>query len=333
MDKTVSFKFISKYNDYSNKNIDKIQWLKVSTVEAKTESKIITELTNRAVDEFYEMFYLNDKDLKKTLDKRIDIDRPILRYGATNINVALFIHKKGLKPENLYNTIDCIRLSSKKAIWHELFWNKPYVPKTVFTKKDALEQLTFPIIGKPSVGHSGIGIVKFSDKDSLQNSTGKYDLFSEWVTSTAEYRAMFVNDNICMLFERVPRIDVNKTVETKKKNEEVQFIYIEQDMSKCVFMQKLKSICIDMRKLLPLNVFSIDFLTDADNNIWVMETNSNSGLAAGSLSRVYVGIYRDFYMKDPPAEKMEIVNDIMKKYQEEIKVTYPEEYNKSKNPL
>ena len=327
------FKYIddfSKHNENTELDRHKIQWLKVFKVSAKTESKIIGELTDKAKNELYNVYFFNDNNINYTLKRNIDKNIPILRYGAGNANISLFISKMGLSPECLYNKPDYVKISGDKARWHMLFNDKPYIPKTVFTKKEALSELTFPIVAKPSAGHSGIGIVKFSDDDSLKNSTSSYDLYSEWVKSVGEFRALFVKDNLCLLYERIPRIDMNKTVETKKKNEEVQFIYIEQDMKKFPLLQQIKDICIDMRKLLPLDVFSLDFLVDKNDKIWILENNSNSGLAAMSLAALYLGIYRDFYRMDPPKQKMEIVDDIITKYREEIKKMYPGEYAKSK---
>jgi hypothetical protein len=69
-----SFKFINNYDDYKESSSDrhKVQWLKVYKVSAKTESKVIAELTDIAKNELYDVYFFNDNLLNDTLKRSID---------------------------------------------------------------------------------------------------------------------------------------------------------------------------------------------------------------------------------------------------------------------
>ena len=146
---------------------------------------------------------------------------------------------------------------------------------------------------------------------------------------------MFVKDKLVMLLDRVTWIEKNKTVITKEKDEEVYFIYIEQDISKFPLLEKLLEINMDIRKLLPLDVYSLDFLVDNNDKIWILETNTASGIVADGLSVTtmggfYRGIYEDFYKRTISPKKHSIIKSISDEYREELRKTYPEEFSKSK---
>ena len=120
-----------------------------------------------------------------------------------------------------------------------------------------------------------------------------------------------------------------QTIDTKGINEEVFYVYFPIDLGKFELLQKWEEISEDFRTKINLNFYSLDFLTDAENNSWLMESNSASGLGCYSLAAGYEAIYRDFHEKNPPVDKMKVVNMIKDTYVVELKNYYPREYNKS----
>jgi len=313
-------------------NDDKVQWVKIHKVGSKTESKKVDALTDLAKNKLFNMFFMNPELMERTKKKKLDHTVPTLRYGGSNKDVIKYIEDNKLDKSTVYNwNTDAINLSSDKKLWHQKLEGKNYIPKTVYDKKD-LSKLKFPIIAKPSIGHSGIGIKKFETIEEANKDKGTFDLYSECIDFISEYRIMFIKDNPIVLYERIVNKKYNKTIETKGLKEEVNFIYIQQNMDKTPFMDQIKDIQQDFRKLIELDCYSLDFFVDKKDKVWMIESNSNSGLGANSLACVYKGMYEDFYGKKPPKTKMDIVNKIIREYADEMKKMYSEEYKETKYP-
>ena len=127
---------------------------------------------------------------ENNIDK-IDInpDYPILNYQSSLIEKLL---KEGrIKEENVYNKPKDIKLSGSKKEFHKLVEGDDAIPKTVFNKNEALSNLKFPIIAKPSEGHSGLGIQIFDKPELLEDVDEKiFDTYSEFVDKEEEHRFM-----------------------------------------------------------------------------------------------------------------------------------------------
>ena len=102
--------------------------------------------------------------LENYKDIDIDPELPVLNY---NSKVCKTLLDEGLiKDDNVYNHPKYIKQSGSKSEFHKIVDGDENIPKTCHTKEDALE-IGFPLIAKPSDGHSGLGIQVF-----------KYNLFN-----------------------------------------------------------------------------------------------------------------------------------------------------------
>lgn len=333
----MGMKYILTLEDFSYK-IDfddphRIQWLKLDPIEIQMDSKKVKDLTRYVLDNLFDIYFFNDKEIQNTLKRKLSDKRPTLKYGLTK-DVRNYIESfDNFDTNSVYNfDKENTKKSGNKKIWHQILKDKDYVPKTVFSKVDA-NNLDFPIIAKPAKGHSGLGIKIFKDHKELMSNRSKFDTYSEVVDFVSEYRAIFVKGKPVVVLERIPNQKKNKTVVNKGMNEQVSFVYVEQDMDKFPYLDKIEKISFDFRKSIPLDVYSLDFFIDKNDKIWIIESNAATGLGALTLAKVYLGMYRDFFKKDPPSEKMTIIKKIEKEYNEEIKNKFPKEYDLSKYPL
>jgi len=93
-------------------------------------------------------------------DIELDFSMPILNYNTDIVEKML---EKGCKKSNVYNLPEFIKNSGSKKIFHEKVGNDENLPMTVFTQNDAIK-IGFPMIAKPTDGHSGIGIQVFKNE-------------------------------------------------------------------------------------------------------------------------------------------------------------------------
>lgn len=268
-------------------NIEKINFIRIGSSAkglSRMEDPFIKQLNKKAINTLFNFYFIKDSYSK------IEITKPFIYYGGFNDIGKQFIKDYKIPIKNLYNLPDNMKKSGDKILFHKLFKNKKYVPKTVFSKKD-ISDLTFPIIGKIKNGHSGIGIQKL---DSFKDIKDDFDLYSEFVDFDSEYRASCLKDKVLLIEEKINNIEKNKHIKNKSKDDAVSFVYVVQDVTKLSFMNKLNEILNDVRKILKLDVFSLDFFIKG-NDIFLIEVNSASGLSSRKLALYYKKIYEDFY--------------------------------------
>ena len=250
-------------------------------------------INDKVADEVF-LTYKTDKDIDDDSIK-VDTNLPIIYYGGTRDSALAFLKKHKIKKENLYNKPEFIQLSGNKKKFHKLFENAYFIPKTVFSKEDAVNHLTFPIIAKPATGHSGVGIQKFDDRKDLLKSKDEFDTFSEFVDFKKEFRLLFFKDKCINIDERVTNLKTKRDIRSKKKDETLDFVYVKQDMAKVPFLGEIKKIAKIVRAKIPIDVFSLDIVINENNKIFVLETNAATGIGAGKLLKFYIEVYEDFF--------------------------------------
>lgn len=249
---------------------------------------------------------------ENNIDK-IDInpDYPILNYHSSI--VKQLIKEKRIKEENIYNHPKNIHLSGSKEEFHKLVGEDENVPKTVYSKNEALKELTFPIIAKPANGHSGIGI-QIIEKPELMEDLDEnvFDTFSEYVDKVEEMRFFNFKGKPIFWMERTP---VNSKAKTGKgsADEKMEFQYTKRNVKKipeeyrkvlekfCKIYEKLPYMCFDMMK-------------DKKGKVFVIESNAQPGVPFDSTVEVYKNVYEDFYKKDideSGLKKLKEFSDIM----------------------
>lgn len=244
---------------------------------------------------------------------KIDInpDYPILNYHSSIIEELL--SKNKIKEGNIYNHPKWIHLSGSKEEFHKLVGDDENIPTTVYTKDDAIKKLKFPIIAKPSNGHSGIGIQVIKNSDELKNlDESSFDTFSEYIDKVEEMRVINFKGNPIFWMQREP-------LNSKAKNgdgdtdEEMQFRYIKRNPKEIPSNYKnvLKKYC-DIYKNLPYICF--DMMKDKNGKVFVIESNAQPGVPFDSTVEIYKNIYKDFYNEEIDDESMKVLN----KYSDEM---------------
>ena len=311
----------------------KIQFLRLKKIEGSTDNETMNKLTRQIAKRCFDEYVLGDYEGKvEELGSLVDPSRPILYYGTKKGWSADFI--EGLAKENresVYNLPEEQFKTGSKINFHKLFGDADFIPKTVFTAKDA-KDLNYPVIAKPSEGMSGVGIEKFDSYEDLENSDGEFDLYSECIDFEREFRAMCLKDDLIMVYERVPIIKDNKTVGTKKRDEEVSFLYVDQDLKKLPILKEVKELVKNFRKYIALDLYSMDFFLDKEGKLWIIEGNASSGLGSNSLAGTYPAIHTDFYGKEPSPEMQKFLQSVRESYWKATAEDYPEEYKKSLSP-
>jgi len=313
----------------------KIQFLRLVPVKSYTDNDALVDLTEKASERFYDQHILKENgkyiDFKK-LKEMLENTRPILYYGSKSGETRKFIEEYINENDSklVYNRPSESEKSGDKVLFHKALEETDLTPKTVFTIKEA-EKLPFPIIAKPAEGMSGVGIEKFETVEDLKKSKGKFDLFSEFVDFDREFRGLFVKDNLAVVYERVPIVKDNKSIETKGRDEKLSFVYIEQK-NNLPFEKELKEMAKKFNNKIDLDVYSLDFFSKKDGGLSLIEANASSGLGANSLVSVYEALHNDFYDKDIAKEDKEFINEVKNSYNKHIKNDYPKEYKKSLLP-
>lgn len=245
--------------------------------------------------------FLNYATKEEFEDTSIEVPNnvPILYYGgAEDVEAIGFLKNKKINTDNLYNKRELLPLSGDKIKFAKAALKFNWLPKTVFTKEDAVKgDVGFPVIAKIKDGHSGVGIEKFDTVEELENSKEEFDIFCQFIDFDREYRVMFCKDKIFTINERVPTIEDDKSIRTKKADEKISFTYVYQDRNKVdnSFIENVMSICKDVKTFLDLDLWALDIVVDKEGKMWIMETSSATGLGSVKMCEVYKAIYEDFY--------------------------------------
>lgn len=276
--------------------------------------------------------FIANKSLFKFIDltnvKECSFDLPTLNF-AQNSFVQKLIDEKKLDPKKLYNKPADKEVSSRKEAFHKLLSGATFLPKTVYTPEAACK-LRFPVIAKPSSGHSGIGITKFDSPSDLKKSEDleSFDLFSEAISIETEIRIVYLKDEIVSYMVREARDEKSKFLQGKAKTmgkqkaeDKLDFVYHvmlpDQVHSEPDFffshrerLDKLKEIVKQVREKVKLEYLTLDIAIDKDDKIWVIEVNSEPGSSGVMLANTYDAIFRDFYGKNMNAVSMACLKDV-----------------------
>ena len=257
-----------------------------------------------AGDKFFTQVHENNMN-----DIDINPDYPVLTYHSDTVNKLIKAGK--IKKENVYNHPDHISKSGSKEEFHKLVGEDENIPKTVYSKNDALEQLEFPIIAKPSEGHSGKGIQIINKPDLMEDVDEKiFDTFSEYIDKDEEHRFINFKGKPIFWMERTPINEKAKTGKGSAK-EEMEFGYAKRD---------IKDLPKDYRKVLErfckiyedLPYMCFDVMKGKNGKVYIIESNAQPGVPFDSTVEAYKHIYEDFYKKPLDKESLTKLNEYAK---------------------
>ena len=276
---------------------------KIEGLTGKNNKRIYGEINDVCLNELFNTYYAKG-DYGKKLN--VDPKLPLIYYGGNSKEGLDFLEKYGISEDVMYNLPEPMKVSGNKSDFYKMFSDSDFICKTVYKKEDA-KDLQFPVIAKPDDGHSGMGIEIFDNYEDLEKSKGKFENYSEAKDLDREFRVLLMNEKTVLVHERVSMGE--NEIRDKDSNEQTEFTYVDQDVSKLDFMDKVNKICKTVREKLKLGLWSIDLMVDKSGDCWVAEINSASGMAADKMARVYVMIYEDFYGEKLPQEFKTYLNE------------------------
>ena len=294
-----------------NNYAKKVAWvLQISDITSTAGNKIDQRerMYNEVARETLYNYY-STKEQYDDEDVIVPLGMPILYYGGgSDRESEMFLKNKAIDSRYMYNQRELLLLSGDKTKFAHLFSSFNWLPKTVFSKEEAVAgAVGFPVIAKVKDGHSGIGIEKFDSAKELEKSKTQFDLFCQFIDFQREYRVGFCRDQIIFINERVPRVKDNLSIRTKKAEDNISFAYVYQELPKVDpnFISEVKGICQNIKTKLDLDLWSLDVVVDQKGKLWVMETSAATGLGSTKMCEVYRAIYEDFYREPLPDKFLE----------------------------
>jgi|TARA_Y100000385_G_scaffold286217_1_gene347780 glutathione synthase/RimK-type ligase-like ATP-grasp enzyme len=257
-----------------------------------------------AGNNFFTQLHENNMD-----DIDINPDYPVLTYHTDTVNKLLKAGK--IKKENIYNHPDHISKSGSKEEFHKLVGEDENIPKTVYSKNDALENLTFPIIAKPARGHSGEGIQIIEKPDLMEEVDEKiFDTFSEYIDKAEEHRFINFKGKPIFWMERTPINEKAKSGKGSAK-EAMEFGYAKRDIKDLPkdYKKVLEKFC-KIYEDLPYMCF--DVMKGKNGKVYIIESNAQPGVPFDSTIEAYKHIYEDFYKKSLDEESLTKLNEYAK---------------------
>ena len=219
------------------------------------------------------------------------------------------INKGLVKKENVYNLPENVNMSYKKE-FHELVDGQEHIPKTVNNTKDALK-LGFPLIGKPTDSHSGIGIQVFKNQKEWDNADhSELDVYSEYINKVAEYRFFVLNGKAFYWMEREP---LNKKAASGVGNgkDKMMFKYIKKDITK--LPNNFKKLILKFSKIFSkLPFICFDIMIDKDDKLYLIEANLHPGMPFDATVQLYRELFKDFYGREVNKKADEELNKLSK---------------------
>ena len=252
--------------------------------------------------------------------KEIEINKdfPILTYNSKVVQTLL---DDGLiKDENVYNKPEYIVKSGSKAEFHKLVDGDENIPKTCLKTEDAIKEVGFPMIAKPTEGHSGLGITVIKNQKELDAADhDKLDVYSQYIDKKSEHRFFTFKGKPFFWQEREPTNDKAKTGDGEGK-EKMMFNYIKKDVSKTPEkFNKLIERFGDIFSDLPFICF--DIMEDQGGKLYIIESNSMPGVPFDATVDIYKVLFEDFYGRPVDTEtdaKLQELADYMIKRSAEL---------------
>lgn len=242
----------------------------------------------------------------------------IKKKEVSNYVFKKLSRKKGIK----FQMNDTFTKS--KTDYYNVFKDYEFMPKTCFSKKEALETLTFPIVAKPDDGSRGLGIKKFKTKEEFKSSRLRFDLYSEYVEHICEFRVFVLHGKVIYIVERIPKYENKNNIDSKSKDDAIKFAYIPQEIVGFPYLRKIQNVVktIDEKLGSHVNaVYSIDIFITPDEKVKVIESNSKSELGPYEFMEICKNLYDTPYHINILMEKIKnlYIGNEYKEYKEQIK--------------
>ena len=229
-----------------------------------------------------------------------------------------------------------MNLTGSKVETQKLLGHFNFFPNEVFKKSD-ISKIGYPVVAKPDRGHSGIGIQKFDNEAELNKYLSDkdnpgFDIYSEYIDFSREFRAMFVKDTLIYIGERIPKIAKDVSVDNKKAEDQMAFVYVVQDMNTFPYKDALLKINEQIRTDIDPDVYSLDFFLDKDKNLKIIELNSQTGLDPIKL----LAIYEQLKMENDSSTSVDeqlMIKRVKNLYFYNEYSKYKKEINKSISPI
>ena len=232
-------------------------------------------------------------------DIEINKDFPVLTYNSKVVQTLL--DKDLINIDNVYNKPEYIKSSGSKSEFHKIVEGDENIPKTCLKTEDAIKEIGFPMIAKPTEGHSGLGITVIKNQKEFDAADhSKLDVYSQYIDKKSEHRFFTFKGKPFFWQEREPTNDKAKTGGGDSK-ERMMFNYIKKDVLKApekfnTLMKRFGDIFSD----LPYICF--DIMEDQDGKLYIIESNSMPGVPFDSTVDIYRVLFEDFYGRNVDAE-------------------------------
>ena len=279
---------------------------------------ILEEMTMPEINDWINSLQLDD--LVWSYSTHILEENPsnLVKKKVLNYVFKKLSRKKGIK----FQMNDTF--TSSKTDYYNMFKDYEFMPKTCFSKEEALETLTFPIVAKPDDGSRGLGIKKFKTKEEFKSSRMRFDLYSEYVEHICEFRVFVLHGKVIYIVERIPEYENKNNIDSKSKDDVIKFVYIAQEIVGFPYLRKIQNVVktIDEKLGSHVNaVYSIDIFITPDEKVKVIESNSKSGLGPDEFMEICKNLYDTPYHINILMEKIKnlYISNEYKEYKEQIK--------------
>lgn len=211
-------------------------------------------------------------------DKIYSYSSKLLGSNTDKGDILKYVYNKLIKKKGIEFWMNDTYTKDKKD-YYNLLKGYNFMPKTVFSKKEALTTLKFPVVGKPIDGGHGIGIEKFETKEELLSTKSQFGLYSEYVEHKNEFRVYVLDGKVIYIIERLNIHENKNNIDTKSKNERIKFVYIPQELKGFPYLNKIQTVARILHKELKGHVnsiYSIDLFITPTEKVKVIESNSKS---------------------------------------------------------
>jgi hypothetical protein len=294
----------------------------------KMNSMLIHEL----FDEIVILSEMTEKQCKDWIKTLIPGDflychtsKPVFNKGARENSAIVYDSLINKKDINIFMDLDTY---GSKVHFHKLYDGAKFLPKTCFTKTEALE-LNYPVVCKPDSRSCGRGIQKFNSPEELKASKVEFDVYSEYIDHIREFRALVLDGKIFYISERINMDEKKNTIDTKKASDRVNFVYVPQDVKSFPYLRKLQNIEKKLSAGLDVKqrIYSIDFFLTPEEDIKVIECNSRTQLGPFELALIYTNLF------DVPYHLSQLINQVIYSYLKAEKKEYAKQIKKSLIPI